>query len=211
MIEGVIFDLWNTLIRPKHEFHTMKLIKNMYKIPDDLYREEMKKGLMTTPLETVQEISDYMKKQYGLKHRSDTEKLLLQKQMNLDIKNVELYPETIKTLKTIKGMGLKIGLISNASSPHKKPFYEFRLQKFFDYTCFSCDVGYWKPESEIYLQTLELMRLKPKNTIMVGDNKIKDYQVPSSLGMRGVHLDRNTSSDTKTKVQELSEIIRFVK
>ncbi len=210
MIEGVIFDLWNTLIEPRDEFHTMKLIQEQYKIPLGVYREEVKKKLMTRPLEDVKEITKFMQEEYGLPPRSKKEKDDLQKQIGYDTNKVALYPDTIDTLKQLKDRKIKIGLISNASSPHKKPFFRFGLEEYFDHLCFSCDIGYWKPEKEIYHKTLKNMSLKPENTLMIGDNKIKDYQTPNSLGMIGIHLDRRKDSDADRKVDELHEVAKYI-
>ena len=50
-----------------------------------------------------------------------------------------------------------------------------------------------KPEPEIFLSALELMKASPSAAIMVGDNEIDDIQGASALGIRTFLVDNSGS------------------
>jgi len=212
MIKVVIFDLWNTLIDPTHSNHALKEIEKTYNIPKKIYQTTVKKGLMTTPLHTTDDVNNYLKKEFGFNHVTREQLNNLDKIIEKDKIQVELFEDAIPTLECLSKDGYKIALISNAATFHKHPFYKFNLEKYFDYVCFSCDVGFWKPETEIYKLTLKELGLKPCETIMVGDNREKDALVPSTLGMMGLHLDRDKKYPrTIQRIDSLYELTEIVK
>ncbi len=210
MIKGVIFDLWNTLIRPTDRNHAIRQIRLIHNLGKSDYKT-VKKALMTVPLNNVYEVAEFLKKKFRLNHMSEPDLQNLERIINEDNHKVNLADDALKTLEYLKKNNIKTALISNAATFHKHPFYRFGLDKYFDYICFSCDVGYWKPEKEIYLMTLEKLGLKPEETIMIGDNKLKDCEMPRLIGMHGVHLDIENKSDAVEKTDSLYSIISLIK
>jgi putative hydrolase of the HAD superfamily len=57
---------------------------------------------------------------------------------------------TIGILKILKGMNKNIGLISNADVKEVFGWKKSPIREYFDSVVFSCDVGFVKPEKEIY-------------------------------------------------------------
>jgi len=210
MIKAVIFDLWHTLINPTYDYHTIKLMKEIYGFSNDFYNEKVKRGVMSVPLNTTEEITSYMTQEFGGKQINKEEFKELEKRIEKDKNLIELYDDTIKTLEYLKDNNVKIALISNAATFHKDPLYKFGLDKYFDYVCFSCDVGYYKPDKEIYQITLEHLGLKPEETIMVGDNQKKDFEMPRSLGINAFHLDRENNNEKPLTIKSLYEIKKYL-
>jgi len=210
MIKGVIFDLWLTLLNPPpDDYHALKHVRALTGLSREDYNP-IHQGLMTTPLNTMPEVLEYLKHEHGMNRFTTEEVNRLQTIIDED-NDVPVFSDVIDTLVELKRKGMKIALISNAASFHKEPFYAHSLDKFFDYTTFSCDVGYWKPESEIYQLALQELGLKADEVAMVGDNLQKDTITPRSLGIHGYHLDRAGTNSYEHRVRSLAEIPRLIK
>lgn len=206
MIKGVIFDLWNTLIKQKHDYHSLKLIRELYGFSNFEY-EHVKNDLMINELEDARQIVDFIggKYQIGLTPEK-VEKL--DGMIREDVEDVELFEEVPGELTALKEKGMLLGLISNASGYQKKPFYDLGLDEYFDYACFSCDVSLYKPQPEIYKHTLDELGLEPEEAIMIGDSLGKDYFMSDRLGMKGIYLNReNKPIATKESVSGMLELV----
>jgi FMN phosphatase YigB (HAD superfamily) len=211
-IKGVIFDLWNTLIQPIHHDHGLKLLKNIYGVRGTT-RKQISKELMINPTNNLEEMTELIKDKFGLERPSNKDFERMDYRFKQDNIEVGLFLEVIPTLQYLKENNIKIALISNAATIHKEPFYNFGLDQYFDYTCFSCDVGLWKPDKEIYQLTLDKIGLKPEEVIMTGDHFYKDGEAPRTLGIQGLHLDRfEERPRTPHRIEslyELTEIINY--
>lgn len=56
----------------------------------------------------------------------------------------------------------------------------------------SSEVGIRKDSGELYKHVLEQTGVNAKNALMVGDNERSDWQIPTDMGMRTIHLPRAT-------------------
>jgi HAD superfamily hydrolase (TIGR01662 family) len=106
----------------------------------------------------------------------------------LHSENFELYEDAIPVLETLRGHGLKIGLVSNTSRD---------LDAFIDH--FGLDVDAWlasgrhgkvKPSPTIFRAVLELLEVEPEASAMVGDSLADDIEGARALGMSAFLLDR---------------------
>lgn len=83
--------------------------------------------------------------------------------------------ELIEIIKKLKNKGYKIALLSNGNSSffERKIYTEYpEFKKLFDEIVISSDVKMLKPDSEIYLYTLEKINSKPEESIFIDDVKI---------------------------------------
>lgn len=111
-----------------------------------------------------------------------------------ETESASLYPEATKVLDELKARDFKLGLISNLSTPYKRPVFDLGLDAYFDKMIFSCDVKSRKPEREIYERMLNELSMEPQFVMMTGDNARDDVEGPKSAGIDAVHLDRNNGS-----------------
>ncbi len=105
--------------------------------------------------------------------------------------------ELIALIRELKS-SYKIGLLSNAIVPF---FYTVLALSgtldLYDSVIVSSEVGYAKPEPEIYQIMLERLKVKPKGALMIDDNQANLYGA-ATVGMPG-HL--------YTSVQELRDFL----
>jgi putative hydrolase of the HAD superfamily len=121
---------------------------------------------------------------------------------------IALYPEVELVLDELKKRGLLVGLISNLSTLFKRPFFELGLADYFDQIVFSFEVGFVKPNSEIYRIMIRRLGLRPEEIIMTGDQYSKDVDAPRLAGMQAVHLDR--SGKSPGSIPDLTHIFQYL-
>jgi len=96
-----------------------------------------------------------------------------------------------ETLQKLTGLGLKLGLITNATCGHliRRSLERFRLAAFFDSVVVSCEVGRRKPAPEAFAPALEALGVSAGATAMVGDRRDKDIAGANLAGLLSVLVD----------------------
>ena len=88
----------------------------------------------------------------------------------------------------LKAGGKKLGLVSNADAMEVASWDRSPVSGLFDCTVFSCDVGYAKPEPEIYRICLDKLRVEPAAAVYVGDGGSDELRGARDLGMTTVMM-----------------------
>lgn len=91
--------------------------------------------------------------------------------------------ENITTLKQLKNQDKLLGLISNADVTERYGWFDSPLAQYFDSAIFSCDVGYVKPDKEIYERCLKELHVLPQESIFVGDGGSDELKGAKVVGM----------------------------
>lgn len=102
---------------------------------------------------------------------------------------VHVGEDVIPTLTTLRALGLKLGLVSNAAYLPRLMIGQLSklgLREYFEGISFSSGVGLRKPRPEIYLDALQKLGVEPSAALFVGDRVREDVQGPQGLGMRAV-------------------------
>jgi putative hydrolase of the HAD superfamily len=100
------------------------------------------------------------------------------------------YDDTVDTLERLRATGYRIGLVSNTMWPaeyHRQELERFGLDRYFDHTAFSSEVGVWKPQPGIYLLSLGALDVPAKKAVFVGDTPAHDIVGAKEVGMRAVY------------------------
>jgi putative hydrolase of the HAD superfamily len=106
----------------------------------------------------------------------------------LHSENFELYEDAIPVLESLRGSGLKIGLVSNTSRDLDAFIRHFALDV--DAWLASGRHGKVKPSPTIFRAVLDLLEAEPEASAMVGDSLADDIEGARALGMRAFLLDR---------------------
>ncbi len=92
-----------------------------------------------------------------------------------------------EVLKTLKEMGLKLGLISNAPGIFPiNVLKRYGLDRYMDYMVTSYQVGVIKPHPRIFETALKKLNVKPSEAIFVGDTPPIDIKGAKQVGMKTV-------------------------
>jgi len=106
---------------------------------------------------------------------------------------ITLYPDVVETLEKLHAMNLETGIITDGlHSVQKKKVSALKLQNYVDFIIYTdkFGAGYEKPHPAAFLHAAEILNLKPRNILYVGNNPEKDILGANSVGMQSVHLCR---------------------
>jgi len=101
------------------------------------------------------------------------------------LQNLELYPGVRDTLDRLKGLGLKLGIITDADSYHALArLTKVGLLDYFDLLVAADTTGTKKPDPAHFLFALEALGIKPGETLVVGDSIRRDMAPARKLGLK---------------------------
>ncbi len=112
---------------------------------------------------------------------------LREARMKSALTNIE--SEVLHTLSSLKEKGIRLCLISNADVIDKAWWDNSPLFPLFDDAVFSCDVGFLKPQREIYEIALKRMDTNAQSSFFVGDGGSGEIKAAKAIGMFTVLSD----------------------
>lgn len=101
----------------------------------------------------------------------------------------KIYPDVKEALDSVKKQKLKTAVVTSIAKfkyiEALKPVRR-KIDLIVDSHTFHCE----KSNPKIYLKTLETLKIKPQQAIMVGDEIKLDVELPKKLDMKAILLDR---------------------
>jgi hypothetical protein len=91
-------------------------------------------------------------------------------------------------LQFLRRRGLRLGVLSNASSLHAEVVRRLGLDALLDAQVYSCDEGRAKPDPALYLTACERLGADPHRVAMIGDSPVADVAAPGKLGIRSLRV-----------------------
>lgn len=129
-----------------------------------------------------------------------------QRRFDYALQHVE--PEVLNVLQELRQTGLRLALISNASTAEVQAWPVSPLAGLFDTAIFSCHCGSMKPEPGIYQEALKKLGIAPTTCLFVGDGGSNEHYGAHLLGMKPVLLRRHLPPQRKRELeQELAGIL----
>lgn len=132
--------------------------------------------------------------------------------------HIRHYADARPTLRALKDLGLRIGLLSNTHWP--RAFHEHFLERdglasLIDARLYSSEMSHLKPHPSVFEATLAAVgATDPTKAVFVGDRLYDDVWGAKQFGMRGVHVmnDHAPHWDVEpdasiSRLAELPEII----
>ena len=123
-------------------------------------------------------------------------------------------PDIVETLRALKEMGLKLGIISNTfvnGSSLEKHLEQFGILEFFEVKFYSYQFDFRKPDVRIFIKAVDKIGERLPNTLFVGDRINKDIKPALMLDMQAVLKEAYTNRGKKVpkgayKINTLSEL-----
>lgn len=110
---------------------------------------------------------------------------------------VHLAPFGYETLSALKQAGFYLGLISNRMAPLHDAVQELGLDEIFDLTLAAGEVGFWKPNPNIFRHALSFFPLlDPDMCVYIGDNYFADAVGASAAGITPILFDPESIYDS---------------
>jgi putative hydrolase of the HAD superfamily len=82
---------------------------------------------------------------------------------------VELWEDSLPVVEQLRARGVKTALISNCSHSTRPIVDRLGLERSFDATLLSFEIGAHKPQPEIYREALRRLRVEPERSVFVDD------------------------------------------
>ncbi|MEN3013506.1 MAG: HAD family phosphatase [Endomicrobiia bacterium] len=168
-IKAVIFDWGGVIIKdPAYKMlkfcaDFLRVDKHRLEIVYSKYKEKFQKGKITE-----NQLFDKMISELNLKVKIKPKFSLWKKAVR---KIFKVNKRIIYLIKKLKKQNYKIAILSNTEVPAVEYFYEKGFNKYFDVKVFSCEVGFVKPQKEIYKIALKRLKSKPQEVIFIDDNE----------------------------------------
>ena len=221
-IKGVIFDLDNTLL----DFMKMKEVAVKSAI-----RGMIEAGLEIDELKSFKDIISIYE-EFGWENQKVFDVFLTKSIGYVDNKflaagivayrrareaNLLAYPNVNRTLVNLTKLGIKLAVVSDAPSREAwMRIYYLNLYHFFDAVITFDDSGERKPSSIPFEMALKKLKLKPQDSLMIGDWPDRDVVGAKQIGMRTAFAVYGDTFGTKYSgadwdIQDISEIITIIK
>ena len=221
-IEGVVFDLDNTLL----DFMKMKQVAVRSAI-----RGMIEAGLEIDEKKSFEDIITLYEK-IGWENQKVFDVFLENSIGNVDNKflaagvvayrrareaNLLAYPNVNKTLIDLTKLGMKLAVVSDAPSREAwMRIYYLNLYHFFDAVITFDDSGERKPSAIPFEMALKKLGLKPQSSLMIGDWPERDVVGAKKIGMRTAFAAYGDTFGTKVSgadwdIKDISELTSIIK
>lgn len=190
--QGVLFDLFHTLTSLGNTGAARPRTADILGVPPDLWFKQMVDtaddryvGKVKDPVEITRRLA------WAINPSIPEERIREATAYRLDrFKGALLgVPEvTERTLVALKAMGKKLGLISNADVVEASGWDDSPIASLFDSVVFSCNVGYAKPQREIYDLSLREIGADPGECLFVGDGGSHELEGARGAGLTTIMI-----------------------
>ncbi len=221
VIKAIIFDLDNTLV----DFYRMKEEAVKYAI-----EAMVDAGLKIDKEKAYKKIFEIYERE-GIEDQKVFDKFLTETYGNIDYKihaagivayrkakntALILFPHVHYTLIEILKRGLKLGVVTDAPRIQAwTRLAQVGLHNFFDAVITFDDTGETKPSPKPFILALEKLKVKPEESIMVGDWPERDISGGAKIGMKTVFarygdVFRTKNSGADFEIDDISEILDII-
>ncbi|MCD7760987.1 MAG: HAD family hydrolase [Clostridiales bacterium] len=129
----------------------------------------------------------------------------------LSTEKLRLFDGTEQLLRELRERGKRIYLLSNAQALFTRPELDIlHLKDAFDGILLSSEAGCKKPDSQFYRLMLERYRLRPEETLMVGNDDRADCHGAAAVGLDSCYIATEQSPVRRSPLpRRCSEISRI--
>ncbi|MBN1449676.1 MAG: HAD family hydrolase [Anaerolineales bacterium] len=129
--------------------------------------------------------------------------------------------DAAQTLETLRKMGYRLGMISNAADDEnvQELVDKGNLRSHFEFILSSAACGIRKPDARIFQLALDHFKVPPEKTVMVGDTLEADISGANQIGMYSIWASRHAKTPPEGElpiqpqavISSLSELPKLLK
>ena len=129
------------------------------------------------------------------------------------------YSDAQSALAALVDKGYKLGIIANQKLGTEERLESWGLRQYFEVIAASAEIGYAKPDKEIFEKALELAKCTAAESVMVGDRLDNDIIPAKAIGMKTVWVKNGLAQYQDAELGEgvadyqigsLSELLRIL-
>jgi len=228
-IKAVLFDLGNTLVKlwiPETVYHriltSFKINRSIEEIREALVKAQKdSERLKYEQLFGKIPYEEYWNKRDGLLLRHlglPLDRKLLRKIQTrwFDYAECPLFPDVNPVLSKLRERGLKMGIISTAYEQDIEAITQKTgLQKeLFEVIVGADTLKKTKPDPEVFKYALTKLKVKPQETLFVGDEIDADYRGAENAGIHALLIQRTENRTSQTSdlstIASLEEVFKYL-
>ena len=103
------------------------------------------------------------------------------------------FSDAAITLRVLKNRGYNLGIIANQNEGLEKRLDGYGLLGYFDVIASSSEVGFAKPDRQIFEHALKMADCKAQSSVMVGDRLDNDIIPAKNIGMNTVWIRKGSA------------------
>lgn len=175
-VRAVSFDAFGTLIEINDK---RRPFARLLQTINENRRSDIRYRVMREPV-TLERL---LREAHGFTGRRELAKY--QHGLDAELASIRLRPRTLAIWRALRTRSIPIAVCSNLAAPYG-PALLAALPDRPDATVLSYEVGYLKPEPEIYALVAERLSLAPNEILFVGDTPEADVDGPRQAGMKSM-------------------------
>lgn len=139
------------------------------------------------------------------------EKLLEDYVQNFN-KFVCAMPNLYKVLDFLKNKEIKMGIITNGKTNFQMRNIEaLHIRDYFDVILISEKEGIKKPQPEIFIKALDILKVESSYSLFIGDHFENDIKGATNIGMKALLFDRkNNNTEYRDRIENLIDITNYI-
>jgi len=188
-MKAIIFDLYDTLI---YSSVKLKPYKKFF-LNAGLTLEELNDCVNMV---MIKEFKNFEELKNRIKPDLKVDLSVFENDLKEELESTVLFDDTLEVLEQLSKK-YELFLFSNLATPYKQPFYSLGLDAYIKNPYFSCEIGYKKPDLNGYdyvaSEIEKLTGIEKKDLLMVGDNKVSDFQGAQNAGIKARLKDKDLS------------------
>ena len=192
MIRGVVFDLFHTLTGLESEWSDLPVTSAVLGIDRRAWDEAL---TANSHWRLIGEQRDPFQILRRFAHQVDPSLPddLIRKAVEIRIErfrhSLQRIPvANVEAIRTLKRMGIKVGLVSNADAMEIAAWPVCPCAGLFDAELFSCEVGIAKPDPAIFRRCLDMLGLQAGECVFVGDGGSNELVGAKEAGLKTVFV-----------------------
>ncbi len=142
-----------------------------------------------------------------MKMKDPNIEMLEEKYYNEHLNEVKFFPDVENTFKELRKRDIKIGIVT---SSRREMINKINLNV--DAIVTMDDIKNGKPDIEPYMKATDIMKIKPENTMVVGDidNDLIPSKILNCVSILVTHGIKKESEHKDYEIKEIHEILKII-
>ena len=120
----------------------------------------------------------------------------------------KLADQAVQTLTTLKDKNYRLAVLSNNDSRLRSVLCELQVDHLFEHLFISSELGFEKPQREIFQAVEDTLQVNPQEIMHLGDSYSRDYLGAQESGWNPVLYGSGTQA--KAHIQKFSELLNLL-
>lgn len=206
MKKVICFDLWKTLAyEPYSSEDYFELALKKY--PKKITKEKLVKLIDEIPMKSnfsLEKSVRLMLAKFGIFDRKLSNQIMKRWQYSCD--KAELFFDVLPVLRKLQKIYYLVLITNTSKYGWNSINRKFKLSRYFDLVVKSFELGYVKPEAEMFEFVEKKLKISGSNILMIGDSLENDILPAKKRGWRVTRIDREKKNKNQKIIGTLLDL-----